>query len=276
MTSPSPLQARITDRYPTLTPQERQAADTLLTHIEDLATYRATELADLAGVSKATMSRLVRRLGYDDFDSLREHLRTLRQDGLPVATGPTPGLSAHVAQDIANLHRLQATLDETVLDTIGEAVARARRVFVSGHRSSYAIATVLRMNLAQIRPDTRLVPQPGQSAAEDVLDAGPDDLVIVVSFRRHSPRVRDLLAVLRAAQAQVLLIADSQLRSMAHDATWWIECPATTTGAFDSHASALSLVAMLSDRVLDWTPDGQERIERVDSSYRALHDIDDT
>ena len=47
------LEARIADRYPTLAPQERRAADTLLEHLGDVGTYRATELAELAGVTTA-------------------------------------------------------------------------------------------------------------------------------------------------------------------------------------------------------------------------------
>ncbi|HEY1134682.1 MAG TPA: MurR/RpiR family transcriptional regulator, partial [Nocardioides sp.] len=90
------IDERIASRRADLSPQERRAADTLVEHLDDLATYRAAELADLAGVSKATMSRLFRSLGYTDFDEVREHLRALRSVGEPrVAEGPS-SLPAHV------------------------------------------------------------------------------------------------------------------------------------------------------------------------------------
>lgn len=276
MVDPSALHIRITDSFPSLTPQERRAAEALLSHLEDVATYRATELAVLAGVSKATISRLVRRLGFDDFEALRQHARQLRNAGVPIATGPTPGLSARVAQDVANLHRLQATLDETTLDAVADQLAGARRVIVSGHRSSYAVASGLRMNLAQIRPDTWLVPQPGQSLADDIIGLGPDDVAIVVSFRRHGARVGELMDALRKSSTPVLLIADGQLRSLATSAKWWIECPSTSAGAFDSHAAAMTLVALISDRLLHRLPDASARIDRVDRTYRDLRDIDDS
>ena len=57
------IDERITDRYAELSPQEQRAAQTLLEHLDELATYRSAELAELAGVSKATMSRLFRHLG---------------------------------------------------------------------------------------------------------------------------------------------------------------------------------------------------------------------
>ncbi|SDF41304.1 transcriptional regulator, RpiR family, partial [Blastococcus fimeti] len=61
------IDQRIARSHPTLSAQERRAAETLLEHLDDLATYRAAELAALAGVSKATMSRLFRSLGFADF-----------------------------------------------------------------------------------------------------------------------------------------------------------------------------------------------------------------
>ena len=49
----------------------------------------------------------------------------------------------------------------------------------------------------------------------------------------------------------------------------------TSPGAFDSHAVAMSLVAVLSDRVLSLVPDGPERIDRVDGLLCSLHDTAD-
>lgn len=268
------LEERISRSYPTLSPQERRAANALMEHLDDLGMYRATELAALADVSKATFSRLVRRLDYQDFEAMREQLRALRQSGVPVSTA-TPGLSAQITQDVANLNRLLATLDEAIVDEIARQAARARRVVIHGQRNSFGMASLLRMNLAQIRPDTSLIPQPGQSAADDIVDLGPEDLAIVMSFRRHSSAVGDLVDVLSGNNVPTAVIADEQLRTVAHRATWFIECPMTSPGAFDSHAVAMSLVAVLSDRVLSLVPDGPERIDRVDGLLCSLHDTAD-
>ena len=58
------LTARIRDRYGDLSPMERRLADVILACPGELSGYSATELAGRAGVSKMTVSRLVRRLGY--------------------------------------------------------------------------------------------------------------------------------------------------------------------------------------------------------------------
>ncbi|MCW2830489.1 MAG: transcriptional regulator, RpiR family, partial [Aeromicrobium sp.] len=111
------IDERIAERYADLSPQERRAADVLLTHLDDLAIYRAAELAELAGVSKATMSRLFRHLGFDDFGEVREHLRGLRSQGVPVTLEGAPSLMAHLEHEVANLQSAISRLDESHLDT---------------------------------------------------------------------------------------------------------------------------------------------------------------
>lgn len=272
----TPLEDRIADRYADLSPQERRAADTLLDHLGDLATYRATELATLAGVSKATMSRLFRRLGYEDFEGLREHLRMQRGRGLPVAVEPGPGLRERLEQEIANLHRAYGTLSEELLDDVAGAIADARQVVVVGRRGSHPVAVELRRNLAQARSGVVFAPAPGQSLAEDLVGLGPSDVVVMLSFRRHATGVVPAVEQLLADGVRVLLLADPTLRVLSGRVTWWVECPVGYEGAFDSHAVPMSLVAALSDAVLARVPAGEQRIEAIDRAYAALHEIEES
>lgn len=277
MTAPAvrPLEDRIADCYRELSPQERRAADALLDHLGDLGTYRATELAALAGVSKATMSRLFRKLGYEDFEGLREHLRAQRGRGLPVAVDPSPGLRERLEQEVKNLEKVYSALDHGVLDQIAEALATARDVVVVGRRGSLGPATQLRRNLIQVRGRVHLAPGPGQSLADDLVGLGPEDVVVVVSIRRHAAQVVALVESLLADGVRVLLLADSSLRHLAAGVTWWIECPITTQGAFDSMVAPVSVVAMLSDRVHEMLDGAAERVEAIDARYALLHEIDE-
>ncbi len=267
---PDSLEARIANCYASLSPQERRAADVLLAHAGDAGTYRASELATMADVSKATFSRLVRALEFSNFDAMREHLRALRRSGVPVAVERTPDVSAIISQDIANLHAMHALLDEAVVEAVAEKIATSRRIAICGYRSSLAAATVLRLNLAQIRPGTWLAPSSGQSVAEDIADFDERDLIIVMSFRRHGRWAKELVDWACESRIPLALFADDQLRVLAARSTWWLECPNVSPGAFDSHAAVMSLVAVLSDRVLALTPDGAQRIDRVNSVHETL------
>lgn len=269
------IDERIAERYADLSPQERRAADVLLAHLDDLAIYRAAELADLAGVSKATMSRLFRHLGFDDFGEVREHLRGMRSQGVPVTIEGAPSLVSHLEHEIANLQSAMSRLDETRLDTAAQLIAVAGRVVVLGLRNSYPVALHLRQQLSQARPAVALAPQPGQSLSEELLGLTAADAAVVVGFRRRPDHLDDLLGLLHAAGTPVVLIADPTARALATRSTVWLECPLTTASAFDSYAAAMSVVAVLADRVLERVGrPGEERVTAIDASYRALREIE--
>ena len=78
------IDERLRGCYPELTPQEQRVADFIFDHIDDLMSYNSAELARLSGVSKATVSRLFKRLGYPSYRDMRDEVRTLRQSGMPL------------------------------------------------------------------------------------------------------------------------------------------------------------------------------------------------
>src|SRR5687768_5619719 len=131
------IDQRIAERHDVLTPQDRRAAATLLEHLDDLGTYRAAELAELAGVSRATMSRLFRSLGFGDFDEVREHLRALRSSGEPRRIDGAPNADALAATEQAAILR---AIEHPRIPEVAGRLALARSVLVIGWRNSYPVA----------------------------------------------------------------------------------------------------------------------------------------
>ena len=102
------LDERLKAQYPSLSPQEQRVADFIFDHFDDLISYNSAELAQLSGVSKATVSRLFKRLGYEKYKEMRDELRTLRQSGMPLtdnrdAVQGNTLLARHYKQEMANL-----------------------------------------------------------------------------------------------------------------------------------------------------------------------------
>jgi len=269
-----PIESRIAERYPTLSPQERRAADALLDHLDDLAIYRAAELDEMAGVSKATMSRLFRRLDYDDFTQVREQLRTMRSSGVPVAVDGAPSVEQHVRAETEHLQRVLHTA-EVAIERAAELLAASVSVTVVGLRNSYPVALHLAQQLGQARTRVRVSPAPGQSLSDDLVGLGPGHAAVVVAFRRRPPQVPGLLSLLREEGTAVVLLGDPSGRRLARHGDVWIECGASTQTAFDSYAAAMSVVAAVSARVLDRVgPDATARAAAIDASYRLVGEIE--
>jgi DNA-binding MurR/RpiR family transcriptional regulator len=274
------LDERLRACFNELSPQEQRVASFIMDHFDDLVSYNSAELARLSGVSKATVSRLFRHLGYERFKDMRDELRTLRQSGMPL-TGERDAvqgntlLARHYKQEMANLTQWVNALDASLFDEVIAALASAGRVFIVGLRNSAPVALHLRQQLMQSRGNVWLMPQPGQTLAEDVVDITPEDLVIVVAFRRRPRVISPLLEALQSQQAQVLVISEPQATSIRTRCRWHFAAPLDSVSAFDSYSSAMSLVNLLANALLHSTlSEGRQRIHHIADLYHTLDELE--
>jgi len=266
------IEERIEQHHAELSPQERRGAETLLEHLDDLAAYRASELAALAGVSKATMSRLFRSLGFANFDEVREHLRELRSAGEPQRAEIAPDLAVYAGQQSESIHK---ALDQPALADVVTLIAAARRVIVVGWRNSHPVALHLRQQLAQARPDVRLAPLPGQVIGEELADLATGDVIVVMGFRRRPAGFGTFMAEAAATRADVVLIADPTAGEHAAHARHWLNCPVSTGLAFDSYAAAMSIVSVIADGVLaEIGQPARTRVSGISRVYGRLVEVE--
>jgi DNA-binding MurR/RpiR family transcriptional regulator len=221
---------RIDRQYAALSPQEQRAADVVLDRLDDLAVYNASEIAQLSGVSKATVSRLVRRLGYEDFAQVRAQAKLLRGLGSPMgasapAENDADSLTAHLAAEQRNLELMLRAAGDGRLDAAARLLAEASQVAVIGRRNSYPVALHLRQQLAQIRGHVTLLPVPGQSLGEDVAELGMRDAAVLVGFRRRPRGFTELIEALLGRGVPVVLIGDGTLESWRGLVTHFLPAP---------------------------------------------------
>ncbi|MBT8163730.1 MULTISPECIES: MurR/RpiR family transcriptional regulator [Arthrobacter] len=270
------IEERIEKHYAELGPQEQKAADTLLDRLGDLAVYNAAELAGLSGVSKATMSRLFRHLGFANFNEVKEHTRSLRSSDVPLASqGPDGGLPRHRAVEQDNLDRLWGSLDDARLLALSRQLVEAGNVLLIGFRNSFPLALHLRQQLLQCRSSVHVAPQPGQSLGEELAGLDGKDVVVFLGFRRRPATFERALRAAAATGATTVLIGDPSGRWLAGSASVWIECPVEGSGAFDSYASAMSLMSVLANGVMAASGrKGRERVRKITGVFDGLGEIE--
>jgi DNA-binding MurR/RpiR family transcriptional regulator len=272
------IEQRIAEAASRLTPQEQRAADFILDHLADLAVYNATELARMSGVSKATVSRLFRTLGFADAQEVRDHVRELRGSGAPLGSAASAPLGETLAavaeQEARNLRTALASLAPR-LQPLAALLASAERVLVIGQRNGYPVALHLREQLAQSRQRVGLAPQPGQTVGEELAGLGAEDAVVIVGFRRRTAGFERMLDAANASGASTVLIADPSARRYAQRADHWIECPNDSPGAFDSYAAAETVVSVLAAAVLaELQRDGRRRVAEIGALYASLGELE--
>ncbi|WCG82303.1 MurR/RpiR family transcriptional regulator [Pectobacterium sp. A5351] len=274
------IDERLRDRYGELSPQEQRVADFIFDHFDDLISYNSAELARLSGVSKATASRLFKRLGYPSYRDMRDELRTLRQSGMPLADnrdavqGNTL-LARHYKQEMANLTQWINQIDPAQFGAVVQALMQAQRLCLIGLRNSYPVALHLRQQLLQIRQQVTLLAQPGQTLSEELVDLTAQDVVIVVAFRRRPRLIQPLLSQLQKRGVPVLLLCEPQVGVLMSQATWSLCVPLDSVSAFDSYSSAMSLVNVISNALLhEMLHDGRQRIHQIADLYGELEELE--
>ncbi len=274
------LDERLRSQYAQLSPQEQRIADFVFDHFDDLISYNSAELARLSGVSKATVSRLFKRLGYEKYKDMRDELRTLRQSGMPLtdnrdAVQGNTLLARHYKQEMANLTQWVNSIDALQFGEMIQALCDSQRVLIVGMRNSYPVALHLRQQLLQARAQVSLLPQPGQTLAEELVDITPQDLVVVVAYRRRPRIIKPLLQQLQQAGIPVLLICEPQAQGVMALARWQLCAPLDSVSAFDSYSSAMSVINLLSNALLhELLSQGRQRIHQIADLYQHLDELE--
>ncbi|WP_025731769.1 MurR/RpiR family transcriptional regulator [Carnimonas nigrificans] len=271
---------RINRCYSELTQQEQRVADIILDHFDDLAVYNSTELANLANVSKATVTRLFKQLGFANAREVKAHARELRSQGVPLANAAADqdaphGFVAHLAREQKNLTRSLHSLADGKFDEVVQLLENARHIKVIGFRNSYAVALHLRQQLIQCRPNVTALPQPGQVLGEELSGLAADDLVVVVGIRRRPAFFARLMAQLEQSPAEVLLLADGTARGYAARVSCFVELAVDSVSAFDSYAAAMSVVSVVANGVLHrQMRAGRTRIADINDMYTSLDELE--
>lgn len=278
-----PLDARLLKVYDQLSATDRRLADVVIARKKDLLAYSATELAGLAGASKASAARFFQRLGYAGFSDFRQQVRAQVSQQSPLARiGRTPArpsesasLQAHVQNDVARLDSLLDGLTQDVLEQALELLVRARRVWIVGYRNGCMTAFYASALLSQVRHDVNLLNELSGREAEILADLNDKDVLLAVDFRRRTSRLPRIVAAARSTGARVLLLTDTPLSALASQAAAILHCPSQTEQVFDSYVSAVSLMNYLATSMAARTrKQARARMSRIESLHAALGDLE--
>lgn len=264
---------------PDLHRAERKLGAFLLDFPGDLASYDAQELARLSGVSKATVSRFVRRIGFENYETARRAARDERQTGsrhfiAHAETGPgRDPLTESLQEEMANVAWTLERIAPGELEALAEAILSARRVWLVGYRISRVFADYLYWQLLKVIPAATVIPQAGESLGEYTAEMTPDDLVILVALRRRSAITDPLIAELGRMGTPVALISDDG--SQDDDRVGWhFRCRIETSSPQFNHAAVVNLChQIVTQTTVKAGSDARRRLRRIDEANERLGEV---
>ena len=242
-------------------------------------------VADKAGVAPATMLRLARRLGLDDYETLRGICRDLvrrNTDGSPFTQRARALQSRRDEQDghglLADLLRAELdNLDRTLssaesgqrLTAATEMLLAARRVFVVGRRSCYPVASFFFYTYRLFRSNAVLIEDCAGSFGHDLIEIGAPDVLLAVSFEPYSAETIAAAEMARVAGARIVAVTDTTLSPLARTASVTLIAANASPAFLQSIVAATALTqALVIDLFLRSGPASVEALATNEARLR--------
>ena len=246
--------------FPDLPRGQRQVARLIVDNENFIAFASATELAEQAGVSAATVVRFCQAMGYDGYPHLRAKFRQKFRHSLTTAQRLEERLRTPIPRDdllaqvfrrsIQNIKYLMEQMDPAVFEAAIDAFGRASRILVVGGGLSASPAMFLSHSLKVMGFSVHEVTTGGIPLSLEQSILGPDDLLVVFGFWRY---FRHLVRAIQWAEAKgipTIAVTDSEVSPLAQladhafvastDAVGHSVSPLASTALVEAFVAALS------------------------------------
>ena len=234
------------------------------------------DLAQAVGVSKSTVVRFAKSMGYKGFPEFKREIQKEMRGKLRAAArmeetfaelGDDENIFAKLIK--RDIQLLQETLQAASFPDFHKAVEiiwRAQKVFIIGLNASMALAYLLHFRLIRVKKDTRWIfLTGGTSLLEQLAFMNPSDVLIAIDFLQVPREVQAALQHAKKVSAPILGITDFPSSAIAKAADVCLYAKRGLHTTVNSLTPAFSLVNALAIAVV-WT-------KKADS-IKALTDLD--
>ncbi|SFO91052.1 transcriptional regulator, RpiR family [Cohaesibacter marisflavi] len=276
----SRLVLRIQERYSRLTAGEKKLASLILDRQDDILTHSATEIAEMAGVSKATAARFFQHLGYADFNEVKLQAREERNQSEPYELSVTNSeqvamgraIGAHLELELKNLTRTFEELRSDKVREAAELIDNAPRIWVLGLGTEEGIARYARLIFSRLRHGVMILGINQGSWAEDLAMTGPKDVLLLITLPPRSTLLKSILNYAKTSRLNVVTITDrTSLFEMQRVSKVVLPCHVSSFALGASHTAVSSAIRLLAlTYAAHAGKTAQQRAEIVDSIKEDL------
>ncbi|MDY7085347.1 MAG: MurR/RpiR family transcriptional regulator [Actinomycetota bacterium] len=249
-----------------LSPTQRQIVQRMLGMFPDVAFLSTIEIAERAGVSQPTVTRLATALGFAGYPEFRAAMRQV----VFSRDGDVPGRHSAVDLEVANLAAVRRVLDGDLMTSAVRLLAASSPLGVIGLRASAALAGYFGYFARRVLPGVQV--ETDAACLDDTLlelrHRGAS-AVLVFAMPRYPVAAVEALRLARRLGLATVCVTDSPLVPFAADVDVLLVAPVGTGLVFDSHAAVVVLAISLLDAIAGTDPERtQQRLE----AHEALVD----
>lgn len=278
-------------RYPEMSVGQRRIADFIVRNHDEAQFLTAAQVAQRAEMSESAVVRFAQFLDFSGYPELRRAIchdfraratnSRLLSSGRAALAQETDLISEIAQRDARLIEETAFRLDPDVLRGCADALLRADRVFVIGHRASYALAEYLASTLMQsIGVGTPL--SFGTGMAFDIIgSAKAADVLIAISITPYAQQTMNLLQAAKQAGLRCIVLTDHPLGAPAQIADDVILFETELHAFTSSYVGVLTIIHVMLAMVSQQSGTRSDQFfaradalnERFDTRYRAELDV---
>lgn len=269
------------ERMPEFSKGQRLIAQYILAHYDRAAYMTASKLGALVEVSESTVVRFANELGFDGYPDMQRALQEMARTHLTAAQRMEVAdnlldkdniLDKVLLGDADKIRQTLDGIDRVAFYNAVEKIVSARNIYILGVRSSAALADFLIFNFRMMFDNVRAVEgTTGTEIFEQLLNIGPDDVLIAISFPRYSKRTIRAVQFAHHAGADVVAITDSADSPLAAGSDQLLTARSDMASFVDSLVAPLSIInamiAAVSMRNHDEVASRLRRLEAIWDEY---------
>lgn len=246
------ISQRIKRIYPSLSKGQKKIANAVLNSYEKVAFLTASRLGDFVGVSESTVVRFANELGFEKYSEFQRGIQELvRMKLTPTQriavtkqrTRYSNILEYVLESDIEKIRFTLDNLDKFAFDRSVDTILRAKKIYITGARSTEHLAKILYYNLSLIFDNVRFVNLTSSAEVfEQMLSIGEEDALVAFSFPRYSSKVINSVKYAKSNKAKVVVFTDSNASPLADNADYVLIAQSDMASFMDSLVAPLSII----------------------------------
>ena len=248
------LITNIQAQYPRFSKGQKLIAKYILENYDKVAFMTACKLGDIVGVSESTVVRFANALGYSGYPKLQAALQELIKNKLTTVqrvemakeyNDDSTILNKVLKSDIDNIKTTMDEIDIKAFEDSANKLLKAKKIYIIGMRSSFAIAQYLGFYLNIIHDNVQIIRMDMGDAFEQIVRVGKDDVVLAISFPRYSKKSYQVVSYAKEKGAHIISLTDSIFAPVASIADNVLLVRSNMASSVDSLVPALSVANAL-------------------------------
>lgn len=248
------LISSIQSQYPRFSKGQKLIAKYILENYDKVAFMTACKLGDTVGVSESTVVRFANALGYSGYPKLQDALQELIKNKLTTVqrvemakeyNDDSVILNKVLKSDIDNIRTTLEEIDENAFEESSKQLLKAKKIYILGMRTSFAIAQYLGFYLNIILDNVQIIRMDMGDAFEQVVRVGEGDVVLAISFPRYSKKSYQIVKYAKEKGAHIISLTDSLFAPVASLADNTLLVKSNMASFVDSLVPALSIANAL-------------------------------